>query len=64
MLFPNPHDPVPEPTALPPHPLLPWGGRPDGKPLENQCPSKVRNNRKLGCLKTLQGKLELLLRVV
>lgn len=64
MLFPSPHDPIPEPIALPPHPFLPRGGRSNGKSLENQCPSKVRNNRKLGCLKTLQGKLELLLRVV
>lgn len=55
--------PIHEPIAPPIHPLLLWGARSNGKPLENQFPSKVRNNRELGCLKTLQGKLELLLRV-
>lgn len=64
MLFPNPHNPVHEPIALPTHPLLPWGGKYHGKPRENQCPCKVKNNRKMGCLKTLQGKPELLLSVV
>lgn len=57
-------DPIHEPSALPTQPLLLWDGRSHGKPLENQCPPKMRNNKKLGCLRTLQGKLELLLRMV
>lgn len=57
-------DPIHEFTALPTLPLLLGSGRSDGKPLENQCPSQVRNNRKLGSLKKPQEKLELLLRMV